>query len=196
MKTYLGYEVLELKPNSETELTRKSTTKVSVVASTIGARRVIDKRGVPVTTTTLTLTALNPAAAGELRAFITARRGRVVPFWIESQKADLVVASAAEAGDSTLIIRDTGYTINQFKGKRRHIIANDQIIRITGAVVNGDGTETLQLASKLQEPLHPGTCISFMLLCRLGSDEATLRYPAPSIAEVSIDAVELPHETP
>lgn len=194
--TYIGFDVLGMTPNSEEALTRKSTTKVSVVASTVGARRVFDKRGVPITRTTLKLLAMSPAAIAELRAFIAARRGRVVPFWVASQKTDLVLASAASAGDSTLIIKSTGYAANQFKGKRRHIVVGGQLARITGAVANGNGTETLQLASQLQAPSPAGAGISFMLLCRLADDEATLSYPAQGIAELSIDAVELPHETP
>lgn len=196
MTQYLGFDVLEATPNRDADISRKSTVKLTVVASTVGARRVTDKRGVPIITMPLNLFASSPDDIGYLRAFIAARRGRVVPFWLESQKVDVVLASAAQAGDMSLTIRETGYTLNQYKGKRRHLVIGDQRVRITGAVVNGNGTETLQLASQLQKPLAAGTGLSFLLLCRLADDEVSFNYASPGVVELSITAVELPHETP
>lgn len=199
MTTYAGFEVLDgiLTPDRGDALKQTSTASLSIVASTVGPRRVRDRRGYPVLSRALTLVANGVEQVLALRAFIKARRGRVVPFWLPTYQHDLVLALPALAGALALTIQSTGYAAVYSAGPgRRHIVLGKQYVRVLGVESNGNGTDTVYLASQVSEPLAAGTGISCLTLCRLGSDEVSLSFDHPTVATASFEAVELPKETP
>jgi hypothetical protein len=57
--------------------------------------------------------------------------------------------------------------------------------------------ERLTLDAALTEAMFRGQwMISFLTLCRLNSDEVALHWHSPTIAEATLEFVELPTETP
>lgn len=196
---YLTFDVLTgFAPDRSSGLSGTQSSRLSVAASKFGARHVYDRRGVPTTSRSYSLYAEGAQAIYTLRQFLDARKGRVVPFWFSSQRADLVIHHNAAAGANTLVIKATRYTALQFPYKaRRHLdLGQGQFVQVIAAQDNGDGTETLRLSSNLTQPVSAGQSVSFLTFCRLGSDDYTLAYPHINLAEASIEVVELPNETP
>jgi hypothetical protein len=129
--------------------------------------------------------------------------GRMYPFWTPSRQTDLVLASPALSTDTTLTIQSCGYTENVFPtGPARHYLCvldpaiSIDGLTVTGAVDNGNGTETLTLAGPVGAALPVGTEIDYLLLVRLASDAVTIAYKTSTVADVVLPVAELPGETP
>jgi len=109
----------------------------------------------------------------EFYGWLDARQGRQNPVWVASADNDLELV--AELSATT--IKTTGYSTYNLHYGRRHIqltFADGTVInrKITGMVDNGDGTETLTVAT-----LPAGTIvkISFLRLC-IAPDSFELRF--------------------
>lgn len=203
MDYYKGIEVLTERgdrgPGAETGFSRG----VSVIASAVGKRLVLDRWGVPSVVRAFTWVAIGREEIAKLKAFITRRKGRVVPVWVATDNADLVLARAAQAGNSSIRIKRIGYAGLVFPtgSGRRHIAVKQpggtrQAFKVLSATDGGDGTETLALDGQLAHDYQAGTFFSYMTLCRLESDDVRLAYTTPEVCEARLQFVELPKETP
>lgn len=199
MTTYQGYEVLQgvLTPDAGQAAKHTTASSLSIVASTVGTRRVHDRRGFPVLTRSLTLIASGVEQVQALRAFIKARKGRVVPFWLPGDTHAMVLALPALQGALALTVKSTGYAaMFAASNARRHLVLGNQFIKATSVVSNGNGTDTVYLASQLQAPMEAGAGVGFLTLCRLAGDEVSLAFDHPTVATAAFEVVELPKETP
>jgi hypothetical protein len=67
--------------------------------------------------------------------------------------------------------------------------------RVTNAVDNGDGTETLTLSAAVGVDLPLGSgLVSFALYCRLAADPLELTWAAPALCDARLAVVALPNE--
>lgn len=203
MTTYKNYDVLTERPDRADTVQATATRGLSIIASTIGKRRVMDRWGVPRVVRSFNWLALNRAAVAALHQFITTRKGRVVPCWVATDNADLVLASDAQKTGNVLTVKAIGYTSSVFPtgNGRRHIALRMPsgawlYAKVMSCVDNRDGTERLVLDAVLTETTTAGTPVSFLTLCRLNDDAVRIKYETPAVAEATLNFIELPKETP
>lgn len=200
---YHGYEVLTEPADRTGATTSRHDRGVSVIASTVGKRLVLDRWGVPSVVRSFSWLAFDRPAIAALKAFLARRKGRVVPCWIPSDQADLVLSQEASAGSSALVIRRIGYAQHVFPtgSGRRHLYVSKQDgtlqpLAVTSALDNLDGTESLGVSPALDQRLPAGTALGYLVLCRLESDAVRLAFTTPHTCEAQLSFVELPKETP
>lgn len=151
----------------------------------------------------MTWVAFTRAEVKALRAFIDARKGRAVPFWMPSWDDDMTLTAPVSAGVNVFTVQSMGYAANVFPAgpAHRYIYLLDgttaRFGKVTGAVDNGDGTETITLLNNLTADISPATTqISFLRLCRLDSDDVDIEWITGGIATARLSIVELPAEVP
>lgn len=200
---YKGYEVLTETPDRSAATPSRHERGLSVIASTVGKRLVLDRWGVPSVIRSFVWSAFGRPEIAALRAFIARRQGRVVPCWVPTGQADLVLAQAATAGADRIVIRRVGYAALVFPtgSGRRHLAVSKrdgtvQTLQVTSAIDNQDGTETLVLSDTLTDSYPAGSHLSYLVLCRLESDQIRLAFTTPHTCEAQLSFVELPKETP
>lgn len=200
---YKGYEVLTETADRGAATSARHARGLSVIASTVGRRLVLDRWGVPSVVRSFSWVAFGRPEVAALRAFIARRKGRVAPCWLPTGQADLTLAQSASAGADRLVIRRAGYASLVFPtgSGRRYITVSRQdgtlqAVQINSALDNQDGTETLVLSDTLHESYQAGAHFSYLVLCRLDSDEVRLAFTSPSVCEAQLSFVELPKETP
>jgi hypothetical protein len=128
-------------------------------------------------------------------------KGRYTTFYIPTWQADLPLTADMTSVATTLTITDIGYTERYFPVEaRRHLafITGDGTIthrRVTASVDNGNGTETLTIASATGIAISKDTdLVSFLLLVRLASDELDVLRFSQTNAECVLECVEVPGE--
>lgn len=204
MSTYLGIDVLdEAFHNLREAITQAFGRTGEAIGSPVGRSFWDDHPGQPQPSRSFEWYAPNRPAIGALRAFLDARQGRVVPFWAPTYTGELVLAQAALSGQSALRVHATGYRPYLFPlPARQHLAllsADGTFLRrkVTLAIDNGDGTDTLSLDAALTVDVTPATTIvCFLTLCRLESDLVPIRWGKPGHAEASLPLVEVPLEVP
>lgn len=200
MTSYLGIEVLEISPNARDPREDSLDRSVAGRDPGLGVRSVRARSDAPALSWPVTWTCQDRAAIVAMEAFLDARRGRAVPFWIPSRRRDLILAQAVGAADTTIQIRATGYTRHLFPvPARRHLAflnGGSWIYRAVTASVEGAGVETLTLASSPGVALPSDALVSQLLLCRLASDDLDITYLTESVAEVVLPCFETPQEAP
>lgn len=143
------------------------------------------------------------ATIAALDTWFDSVKGRFTSFWMPTYVADLKLTADVGSSDTTITISAMGYTARYFPNEpRRHLafISADGTItarRVTASVDNGDGTETLTIASSLGSafPRSAGL-LSFLLLLRLADDEITVTRSAAAFGECVLSCLELPAEVP
>ena len=127
-------------------------------------------------------------------AFLEARRGRHVPFWMSSWSMDLELLQALGSADTTLLVKAIAYTqILKHHANRSDLVFYFQdgsapvFKHITGSVDPGNGTEVIALDSSFGRILAPTDfkAISFLTFGRLEGDSIEISWHSDSIAEVS-----------
>jgi len=142
------------------------------------------------------------AAAQDLWAWYDSVLGALTPSWVPSWQAAAQLSAAVASASNTLVIRAMGYTARWFPDEsRRHlaiITAPDVIAhrRVTEAVDNGDGTETLTLNAVVGVNLRAETLVSLMHYARLEQDALALVWQDPDLATAELRFRELPSEEP
>lgn len=203
MSTYLGYDVLEVGHNMRESIRHAFDRVGTFQENPTGRRFWDDSAGQPQPVRTFSWFADGRANIAVLRAFLNARRGRVVPFWTPTYVGELKMSQDASSLDSSLRILNIGYTrlLFQFSACRYlAIVSTDGTFlrrKVTLATDNGDGTETLALDSGLGIALAAArTVVSFLVLCRLEEDMTSLSWDSPLHVEATIGFRALPKETP
>jgi hypothetical protein len=201
---FLGFDVLEVAPNWEGELEREYSRSITTMDPGTGPITVEDKGGTPVIQHTLPWWIQPHSAVTAVRAFLLARRGQFAPFWTPTFDQDLVLAEEATAGSSVLNIQSVDYTRFLFPDPARRFLAlisrgaaPNVYVTVTGAVDNGDGTESLSLAAPLAANVPvDSVMISFLAFSRLASDDNTIIWNSTDFAQAAIGIQELPREVP
>ena len=200
---YLNIEVLTEQADRSAATSAERKRGLSVIASTVGKRLVMDRWGVPSIVRSFTWQAWGWQEIAALRAFIARRKGRINPVWLCTDNADLVLAKAAQATDDSIRIKRIAYSQLVFNtgNGRRHIAVQKkdgtrQMFKVVNCNDNLDGTETLVLNARLTEPYEAGKHFSYMTLCRLETDEVRLAFTSPQVCEAQLRFLELPKETP
>jgi len=203
--TYLGFDVLDQVMHNRRDSTEvRSDRGFDVLDNATGLRDSWIRTHAAAPARPFLWTCFTRAQAAALRAFILARRGRAVPFWVPSYQQDLRLSSDVSAGASGLNIRWIGYQRHLFGdgGWRRHLALYDQHLqlelhKVTAAADPNDYiTESLTLSAPLAHNWAAATTIvSFLHLCRLDEDGAKLSWRGQT-AEAQLTFRELPLEAP
>jgi hypothetical protein len=137
------------------------------------------------------------------RRFFSNRAGRLSSFWLPTWEQDLRLASNYSSGAGTIVVAFAGYSALAFPGGpwRRHLqLRGDSRTwyrrKVTNAVDNGNGTETLTLDSSVPENMTAPGFVSFLRLCRFDQDETTVEWSGERYSRASMPARELPKEVP
>lgn len=205
---YLGIPVLTEPPNRRDAMRGgilRSRTRLDTAGGlftdderTLGARERIE----------FTWSALDRSAAAALQAFLDTCKGRLTPFWMPTWRPDLTLAADYLDPGSTMDViyvqaaRLTAAVTSDYR--RSHLV----VIRPDGTPLqpfgwdamtdNGDGTETLNLASGPGADLLVADryMLSWLQLMRLDTDEPLVTWFNFDLAEIRLQAVTLPRETP
>lgn len=200
MTAYLGLDVLEVSPNMNEIPERSFRRSLAVLDPGLGARGIAARDAAPKVARTFPWTCKDRAEIADLKAFLDARKGQAIPFWLPSRRRDLLLSQPVGATDTGILIQAMGYTRLLFPAKaRRHLaflVGSTWVLRAVAAASEGATTETLTLSSTPGVALPLGTLISQLLLCRLAADEVEIVYITDSVAEARIPYVEIPQEAP
>lgn len=206
MQAY-GYDVLEVQPNTGQERDSTYTRLMTIFDSRTGPRKAEDRADVAVVKSS----GFNWQLHGrreieEFRAFLQARKGACVPFWVPTWQHDLVLAADIGAGIAGLKILNMGYTKFMWADPARRYLA---IFALDGSqrrayrkiVSSAEGTphETLTLDGAVipsGQLLADQVLVSFLTLVRLAADDPELIWHSRDTAEVTLSFVEVPLEVP
>lgn len=120
---------------------------------------------------------------GRFLQFMYNRLGRLNPFWFVERVPSFFLQTSVLADDLTLVVTTGGYTLQSFDSPSRRDIAilttaGWKYRRITGSVLNDDGTETITIDSNLGVAVDASTdpMISYLKFVRLDQDLFELSY--------------------
>jgi hypothetical protein len=195
-------ETFDRKPNRTSPREQGFEHRLDVLDPGLGTRAAFTRDKATATRgRTFNWTAFSRADALELRAFLTRRLGRLVPFWVPSYQRDMQLAVAAAAIDTEIVIEAIGYAALLFPntGARRYLRLRAPggafvDAKVTAAVDNEDGTETLTLDDPLGAAFGLDCLVMFRQLCRLDADEIRIEWRSPQVAQASLPVHELPNE--
>ncbi len=202
---FMGSDVLEVPPNWEsTPLKRTYRRSMVTIDPKVGPIEVIDKGGTAVVGQEFPWWLDTHPVVTSFRAFILRRMGQFKPFWIPTWDQDLILAENVGAADVAITIESEFYTRFFFPNEARRFIAFIPVdgsanvyAKITGAIDNGDGTETLTLAAATGKAFAMGaTMISFLTLARLAKDSVAIKWSSADHADAVLELVEVPREVP
>jgi hypothetical protein len=202
---YKGIDVLEIPPNwDQAPLKRSYKRSLVTIDPKVGPIQVIDKGGSAVVGQEFPWWLDTHPNVTLFRAFIFRRFGRLNPFWIPTWDQDLVLFTDVGAADPSIRIKSEFYTRFFFPSPARRFIAfiptnssGNVYVKITGAVDNGDGTETLTLEAPTGKAFPAAsTLVSFLTLTRLASDSVSIKWDSSEHAESLLSLQEVPRETP
>ena len=201
--SYRGYDVLPVTHNMRETIAESFGRRGQLVGSPVGQRSFEDEAAVPFPVRSFLWSCPDRAAVDVLRAFLDARKGRLVPFWAPTCCWDLRLVADAAPG-LVLNIARAGYGDLVFWGSAAR---QDVAIfprggamltrRVLSVSALDAATEQLSLESTTGVQLVAGaTVISFLVLCRLAEDLTEIRWLSPNACEASIQFTELPREVP
>ena len=204
---YLGFDVLELDYTRIAGVEERLNRKFVLLDQGTGKRTPDEQSPAPAALRPFTWTALGRPQITVLRAFLDARLGRAVPFWLPSYQWDLELTEDVLEDAATATVRWVRY-VQQMWGTtaaRRHValwtLGDGSVMdyyRIEDADDPGDYlTESLTLDPvAIRDYPAATTVVSFLKLCRLESDRVAISYPAGNVADATIEIRELPQEAP
>jgi hypothetical protein len=132
------------------------------------------------------------ADLGQFIEWIYQRKGKLNPFWFVERVPSFFLQADVLSTDTTFVVKTGGYTQFSFAYASRRDIAirtttGWKYRRITGAVVNPDGTETITLDSNLGVDLiaAQNPMMSFLKFVRLDQDMVELSYETNGIVKTA-----------
>jgi hypothetical protein len=202
---YLGLNVLTEDPNRRDEPTHTASRSKVRIDSITGPFTEVEKGAAQRQSRPFSWYMDSRQAINEYRDFLSAQKGRLVPFWIPTWHHDIRSAGDISGSSGVVDIEYIGYTRHQFNTNttwRRHLafiqigVGVNQIRRID-ASIELVGTEklTLDAATGIDMPKDQWM-LSFLTLCRLNTDSVTLHWHSPTVAEATFEVIELPQEMP
>lgn len=192
---YRGYGVLAPQSNWADGLGCEWSRSLEILDPEIGLRSVIDPSGVAQVSRAHAVTLAGRLEIADYRAWLAARAGRLTPFWLPSNQADVRLTGTTASGGVTLTTENRGYA--GLPGEAR-IGRRDVMIltttgariyrRITGAVAIDAATEQLTLDAAPGVSLTPDgvALISFMRLVRLAQDEVEIVHHTDELAQSAL----------
>jgi len=194
---YRGYRVLEWRPNRIEDLTDTWRRKLAVLDYGTGPVSVDDLSGRPVVGKRLRFTFRSRATIQAFRAWLHARQGRAVPFWLSSGQSDVEVTRPIHAADQHLAVRNIGYARYLASPTIRRDVAIRvaggavHYRRITGATEISEDEELLTLDSGLGVtiPLSRVLQVSFLDLVRLEADAQELFWETDGIVQAVLEVL-------
>jgi hypothetical protein len=204
MSTYQSLRVLEEMPQPADAQDEQLERRLLVGDETLGIRTVYVGDAAPAASRSIELSCTSRALAYQVLGFVYERLGRVVPFWMPSWYQDLEMSVDGASGNQFIRVLEVGYAARMFSGTgaRRHIRLRHpdgtKIDRkVTSAVNNGDGTETLSLDATLGQAVPRSLWVPlFLRLGRLNDDAVEFEWLNGSTARVSMSVREIPTEAP
>jgi len=193
--TYQGYRVLAWRPNRIEDLTDTWRRKLALLDYGTGPVTIDDLSGHPVVGKRLRFTFGNRATIQAFRAWLHARLGRAVPFWLSSGQSDVALTRPIHAADQHLSVKNMGYA----RYLASPTIRRDLVIhatggrtdhrRITGGSEISADEELLTLDSSLGVTLAVQDVlrISFLDLVRLDADAQELFWDTDGIVQAVLE---------
>ncbi|HDS1834387.1 TPA: hypothetical protein QEM98_000472 [Stenotrophomonas maltophilia] len=181
--TYLGFPVLEHRPDEGSDPTASYSRQIEVVDEGSGLPSVFDLAGRAFRSASHRWLMDGRDEHGAVRSLLYGLAGRAVPLWVPSWAADIKVAATIAADSTVLVVEWCGYTLfgRQQAGRRDiRIELKDGTVfyrRITGSGEMGE-FESLTIASALGTTIAPSRIrlVSFMSLCTQTSDELEIEH--------------------
>jgi hypothetical protein len=202
---FMGFDVLEIQPNWEKAPLKRSYKRSMVtIDPKVGPIEVIDKGGTALVGQEFPWWLDTHPVVTAFRAFILRRFGQLNPFWIPTWDQDLVLNQDVGAADSGIVIKSEFYSRFFFPAEARRFIAfipmdgsGNVYAKITAAVDNGNGTETLTLGALTGKTFPAATTmVSFLTLVRLEADRVSIKWDSTDHAESLLSLQEVPREVP
>jgi hypothetical protein len=204
--THRDVEVLDyMSPNRADSVKKETSRKVVVIGPSHGLRKATALSEQPVEAIPIRWLASGLDEIDLLLYFVGARKGKARPVWIPSGQQDFVpVSMTALGGTAYLVFQKFGYAelmYPAYLGRKDVAIypadgSEPVYASVTFAVDNGDGTETITLDNGAAlAPLAAGIAtakISFLLLCRLASDDVEISWATNTVAESTLKFIEVP----
>lgn len=203
MPTYAGFDVLDDIPDPSGGLQESSGRGFVVLDPGVGAFEMQSRATYGEQRRTILWKCLSRPDVTALRAFLDARKGRLVPFWLPSFARDLVPLSTFSIGAVLMTVGWRGYTAMMFPvgPQRRHIRVMAQnysafYTKITAAAETPPTSEDITTLDTFPVQVTPSSVVSIMRLCRLDADEVEMSFDGQDVVEARIPVVELPFEVP
>lgn len=200
---YAGFTVLTEDPNRRDAVSQQSNRTKTRIDSGTGPFTEVSPASVGRAVRSFNWYLPDRAAIDAFRAFMDARAGRLVPFWIPTWHHDLQLAADVVTPLTALEVININYARYQFdpvETWRRHLAfikvgAGIQFIRRIDGAVEHVTTETLTLDSAPASAMVKGQwMLSMLTLCRLELDSYKLVWHTRTIAECAFDVREIPQE--
>lgn len=200
---YRGYDVYNIGTDFSVENQLEIYNPQRRLDADVGIFKLDSRYKITKTRTDLNLLLKSKKEISEFIGFYFYRSGKLKPFWYINQSKDLQIAQSGSSSDTTIKIKDIGYSLYVREADSRRDVAfikNDGtkvFRRITGSSGNGNGTETLTIDSPLGFNFASTDFqrISFIRFVRLDSDLLELNYFSTEVAGTSlrlVDVFELP----
>lgn len=201
---YLGLDVLDGLPTNDGEVQDAYMRRLELLDGGTGLLTTDIRDRAPDWTRTILWRCYSRAEAAVLRDFLARRRGRAVPFWVPTFDEDFTLAADALTNASSLSVIAAGYSSLVFSlGPARHHLALQATPgipiyrKVSGAVDNGNGTETLTLATSLDRDLSASRAlVSFLRYCRLDDEAPKIAWNTRDYCECELPVRELAAECP
>lgn len=198
--TYLGYRVYPLRPNWAGRLDVEHVRKLAELDYLSGAAWRKDESGLANLVKRWTWMHKSRADVVAFRTWLAARKGRLVPFWSETQGDDITVTTTIASADISIQIKNIGYQrLLNGRADRRHIALRTKAgavyyRQILGATEISGELETLTLDASLGAAVNPDDIASlrFLHLTRLESDSIEIEWHHLSLAETTAAMRSLP----
>lgn len=203
--TWHGFDVLTIEPNRSGPLDDELERRFALLDPQVGIRQPDERTPAPAPVRAFRWTAFSRQEVAVMRAFLDARKGRRVPFWLPSWQQDLRLAANVLAAQTVISAVWIGYTAQMFGTTegRRHLAsfavnrdasyhhvtdANDPQDLVTESLTIAPGAGVDWAAST--------TILSFLRFSRLEDDEVEITWHGPHTAEAILRVREIPHEAP
>lgn len=198
MTTYRGFDVLDVEPNWDGKMEPTFRRKLDTLDNGMAPIDVRDYCARNFGGFSFPWWCGSRQEVDQFWSFVEARKGRLVPFWLPTRLQDLIMSKQANSGDQAVTIKWRSYKDKVFPDTARRDIA---FILPTGIVIRRitsasqlDATETLALDQALPVDVPVGSLVSFLVLCRLDTDEPELLWQTDSFATCELPVVEIPLE--
>jgi hypothetical protein len=203
---YLGADVLTGFSYVQDPAGETYNRRVSVAGGQAGKRSLDAQDPMAGWTRTLLLKCDGTDAVEALRAFLDARRGRALPFWLPTWDEDLTLAAGAAAEATEISIAcpaDVGYDRLLWPpGECRRYLqlwtwgSSPSYHHVTGIGTAALGALPLTISPPLPAAITTACRVSFLRYCRLDTDAPKLAWQGPAYAECELPMRELTQEYP
>lgn len=209
MNQYAGYDVLELPTEGSSGQEDQPERRFYLTDAGTGKRVADDPEAASSGILSYTWVCTSLSEIAELKAFLDARRGRAIPFWLPSFRHQLTLNGDHNPGHTFIDVKAYGYAVHMWPdtGARRHLFFRSRTAvvfyrKATSAVNNQNGTESIYLNAPLgQDVTVADWMVGFLRLCRLEDDLTRIEHQkggagTERYARADLRLREIPKEAP